>query len=151
MIPLFVMLAIILVARGAGAIGWEPLDDWRVATRAGLAVMFMFTAVAHFNRMRADLIRMVPPQLPNPEALVTLTGIAEVAGAVGLLVPGVARWAAYGLISLLIVLFPANIHAARDGLTIRGRPATPLVTRLPLQLLWLGLRWWAAGWRPGHR
>ena len=145
MIPLFVMLAAILVARGVGAIGWQPLDDWQVATRLGLAVMFAFTAAAHFNSMRADLIRMVPPRLPYPAALVTLTGFAELAGAVGLLVPGVARWAACGLIGLLVVLFPANIHAARDGLTIRGRPATPLATRLPLQLLWIGLLWWAAG------
>ena len=94
MIPLFVMLAAILVARGVGAIGWQPLDDWQVATRLGLAVMFAFTAAAHFNSMRADLIRMVPPRLPYPAALVTLTGFAELAGAVGLLVPGVARWAA---------------------------------------------------------
>jgi len=145
MIPLFVMLTVILVARGAGAMGWQPLDDWRVATRVGLAVMFMFTAAAHFNRMRKDLIRMVPPQLPNPAALVTLTGIAELAGAVGLLMPGVARWAAYGLIALLIALFPANIHAARTAVTIGGRPATPPVARLPLQLFWMGLLWWAPG------
>ncbi len=145
MIPLFVMLAAILVARGVGAIGWQPLDDWQVATRFGLAVMFALTVAAHFNSMRADLIRMVPPRLPYPAALVTLTGFAELAGAVGLLVQGAARSAAYGLIGLLVVLFPANIHAARDGLTIRGRPATPLVTRLPLQLLWIGLLWWAAG------
>jgi uncharacterized membrane protein len=145
MIPFFVKLAAILLARGAGAIGWEPLDDWQVATRVGLAVMFMFTAAAHFNRMRADLIRMVPPKLPNPGALVTLTGIAELAGAVGLLVPGMARWAAYALIALLIALFPANIHAARSAVTIGGRPATPLVARLPLQLFWIGLLWWSGG------
>jgi len=145
MIPLSVMLAAILVARGVGALGWEPLDDWRVATRVGLALMFSFTAAAHFNRMRADLIRMVPPQLPNPAALVTLTGFLELAGAAGLLIPGTARWAAYGLIALLVALFPANIHAARAGVSIGGRPATPMVLRLLLQLLWIGLLFWSAG------
>src|SRR2546426_11262778 len=64
MIPLFVML--VLVARGVGATGWQPLDDWQVATRVGLAVMFAFTAAAHFNSMRADLIRIGPPRLPHP-------------------------------------------------------------------------------------
>jgi len=86
---------------------------------------------------------MVPPQFPNPGALVTLTGIAELAGAVGLLVPAVARWAAYGLILLLIALFPANVYASRIGHRIGGRPHTPMVFRLPLQLLWIGLLWWA--------
>jgi uncharacterized membrane protein len=138
------MLGAILAARGVGALGWEPLGSWHTATRVGLALMFVFTAAAHFNRMRADLIRMVPPQLPNPAALVTFTGVVELAGAVGLLVPAVSRWAALGLILLLLALFPANVHAARTGLTIGGRPATALVVRLPMQLLWIGLLWWSA-------
>jgi uncharacterized membrane protein len=94
--------------------------------------------------MRPDLIRMVPPWLPNPEALVTFTGIAELVGAVGLLVPIVSRWAAVGLALLLVALFPANVHAARAGLILKGRPATPLVIRLPLQLIWIGLLCWLA-------
>jgi uncharacterized membrane protein len=96
------------------------------------------------RRMRPDLIRMVPPWLPNPEALVTFTGIAELVGAVGLLVPIVSRWAAVGLALLLVALFPANVHAARAGLILKGRPATPLVIRLPLQLIWIGLLLWLA-------
>jgi hypothetical protein len=40
-------------------------------------------------------------------------------------------------------MFPANLHAARVGHTIAGRPHTPLVLRLPLQLLWIGLLWWS--------
>ena len=144
MIPFFVMLAAIVASRGIGAFVWDQLDDWQIATRVGLAVMFLFTAVAHFNRTREDLIRMVPPQFPNPSTLVTITGIAEIAGAIGLLLPSTARWAAYGLILLLVALFPANIRAARAGLTIRGRPATPLTLRLPLQLLWIGLLAWSS-------
>ncbi|MGH7548086.1 MAG: hypothetical protein ACREMM_07920 [Gemmatimonadales bacterium] len=74
MIPLYVMLAGILAARGAGALGVAPLDDWQAATRAGLALMFVFTGVAHFTRTREALVCMVPPQLPSAGALVTLTG-----------------------------------------------------------------------------
>jgi uncharacterized membrane protein len=144
MIPFHVMVVAILVARGVGALAWLPIESWQSATRAGLAVMFVFTATAHFNRRREDLIRMVPPQFPTPSALVTFTGFAELAGAIGLLIPALARWAAYGLILLLIALFPANLHAARRGLTIRGRPATRLPLRVPLQLLWIGLLWWSA-------
>jgi uncharacterized membrane protein len=143
-IPFYVMLVGTVLARALGELLAPPLDSWRVATRVGLAVMFVFTASAHFTRTRADLVRMVPPRLPRPELLVTLTGIAELLGAVGLLVPPLARWAAYGLIALLIAVFPANVHAARAGLTIGGRPHTPMPLRLPLQLLWVGLLWWSA-------
>ena len=143
MIPFYVMLVGILVARGIGALGWEPLDGWQGATRVGLAVMFFFTGVVHFTRTRADLIRMVPPKFPNPAALVTLTGVAEFAGALGLLVPVLTRWAAYGLILLLFAVFPANAHAAASGHTIGGRPDTPFALRLMLQVLWIWLVWWS--------
>jgi uncharacterized membrane protein len=144
MIPFYVMLAGIVVARAVGALGWQPLAEWQVATRVGLAVMFVLTGVAHFDRTREDLVRMVPPALPKPELLVTLTGVAELVGAVGLLTPAVAQWAAYGLIVLLAAMFPANLHAARTGHTIRGRPHTRLVFRLPLQVLWIALLWWSS-------
>lgn len=144
MIPFLVMLAAILVARAAGALGAEVVASWQGATRVGLAVMFVFTGVAHFGRTRPDLIRMVPPRLPKAALLVTLTGLAEWVGAVGLLVPPAAPWAATGLALLLVALFPANIHAARAGLTLGGRPVTPLALRLPMQLAWIGLLCWVA-------
>jgi uncharacterized membrane protein len=87
---------------------------------------------------------MVPRSLPAPAALVTLTGVLEVIGAIGLLLPSTAVAAAYGLIALLLLMFPANVHAARAGLMIAGRRATPLVWRLPLQVFWIGALWWAA-------
>jgi uncharacterized membrane protein len=80
---------------------------------------------------------MVPSVFPSPELLVTLTGIAEVVGAVGLLVPRVAPWAAGGLALLLLAMFPANVHAARAGLELGGAPVTPLVPRTVLQLVFL--------------
>jgi uncharacterized membrane protein len=107
--------------------------------------MFMFTAVSHFHpRSRPDLIRMVPSSLPAPHFLVTTTGILELAGAVGLLVPSMAAAAASGLALLLIGMFPANVLAARQGLMVVGRRATPLVWRLPLQLFWIAALLWVA-------
>ena len=143
MIVFYVMLVAILIARAAGLVGVEVLDNWHAATRAGLAVMFVFTGIAHFTKTRADLVRMVPPQFPAPELLVTLTGMAEILGAIGLLIPGLARLAAWSLAALLVAMFPANIYAARSEHTIGGRPHTPLILRLPMQVIWIGLLIWS--------
>ena len=146
MAPLIVMLAAWLVARVLGFAGvWSQADSWSGALRIALAAMFLFTAVSHFHpRTRPDLIRMVPASLPAPAFLVTATGLLEVVGAVGLLVPKTLPTAAYGLIGLLVAMFPANVHAAREGLVIARRRAMPLVWRLPLQLFWISALWWVA-------
>lgn len=146
MAPLIVLIIGTLLARFAGRLGVRALDDWAAATRAGLAVMLCFTAAAHFNSMRADLIRMVPPTVPNPGFMVTLTGVCEILGAVGLLVPRTRRVAAAALMVFLIAVLPANIHAARTGVTLGGSAATPLLPRVILQLVFIALVWWA-GWR----
>jgi uncharacterized membrane protein len=143
MAPLIVMLVAWLVVRSIGATGWVYADSWTNALRIALAAMFLFTAVSHFHpRTRPDLIRMVPASLPAPGMLVTVTGVLELLGAIGLLVPGALPWAAYGLIALLVAMFPANVHAAREGLIVAGRRATPLLWRLPLQLFWIAALWW---------
>jgi len=74
--------------------------------------------------------------------LVSATGVFELVGAIGLMVPRMLPAAAYGLMALLLAMFPANIYAARERLIIAGRRATPLVWRLPLQLFWIGALWW---------
>jgi len=146
MAPLIVMLAGWLVFRAIGAAaGLESAETWTGALRFALALMFAFTALAHFTaRTRGDLVRMVPPWLPQPGLLVTVTGVLEILGAVGLLVPSTVSVAAIALIALLIAMFPANIHAARTRQSIAGRTATPLVVRLPLQLFWIAALAWVA-------
>jgi uncharacterized membrane protein len=143
---LVVLIVVTLLARLVGRLGAVSLRNWDASIRVGLAVMLVFTAVAHFNSMRADLVRMVPPGVPNPELIVTLTGICEVLGGIGLLVPWTRRAAAAALITFLIAVLPANVHAAREGLTVAGAAATPLWPRVALQLLFIGLVWWS-GWR----
>lgn len=144
MAPLILMLAVWLVARLIGAAGlWLNADSWTGALRIALAVMFVFTAVSHFHpRTRPDLVRMVPTSLPAPGLLVSATGVLELLGAVGLMVPRALPAAAYGLIALLVAMFPANVHAARRGLMIAGRRAMPLFWRLLLQLFWIAALWW---------
>ncbi|GIV97263.1 MAG: hypothetical protein KatS3mg057_1920 [Herpetosiphonaceae bacterium] len=143
MIPLIVMLVALILFRGLGAGGVEYFSAWDVALRYALAAMFLFTATAHFTSTKEDLIRMVPKAIPAPQYVVLLTGIAEIVGALGLLIPQTSRIAGGALILLLVAMFPANIRAAQERLTLRGRAATPLWLRLPLQLIYIGLIWWA--------
>jgi uncharacterized membrane protein len=105
--------------------------------------MFLGTALAHFNSMRHDLARMVPPVIRHPLVVIYFTGVCEVLGAVGLLLPWTRLYAAVGLILFLVAVLPANIHAARTGVTLRGKPATPLIVRIPMQILFIALIWWA--------
>jgi len=144
MAPAILLVAATLFLRGLGAVGVGAFGTWLDNARVALALMFLFTAAAHFNRMKDDLIRMVPPSFPNPRALVLATGLLEIAGAIGLLLPPTRRLAAWGLALMLIALFPGNVRAARRGLTLRGKPVTPLAIRLPIQLLFLALCLWAA-------
>ena len=144
MAPLIIMLGAWLVARLIGATGlWLNADSWTGALRIALAAMFVFTAVSHFHpRTRSDLVRMVPASLPAPALLVSATGVLELVGAIGLMVPRALPAAAYGLMALLVAMFPANVQAARKELRIAGRRAMPLLWRLPLQLFWIGALWW---------
>lgn len=143
MVPLIVLIVATLLARLAGQLGVRAMKGWAAATRAGLATMFCFTAIAHFNSMRADLVRMIPPWVPAPEFMVAFTGVCEILGAVGLLVPRTRRIAAVALILFLIAVLPANIHAATIGGTIGGEPVTPLLPRIALQVLFIALVWWS--------
>ncbi|MFE7745222.1 hypothetical protein [Nocardia sp. NPDC057455] len=136
MAPLVVLVAVTALAR---LIGWLTgnglLDAWAYATALGLAAMLALTASAHFLQPRRDaLIAMVPPRLPNAPALVTLTGVLELAGAVGVLIPATAALAAACLIALLVALFPANVRAARAELGIK---TMPLPLRGLVQLLFI--------------
>jgi len=136
MAPLFVLLASFALLRSLGAAGISFLDGAH-ALRGALAIMFVLTASAHWGKMRADLVRMVPTRFRDPGRLVTLTGVLELLGAAGLLLPVVYRIAAVALALLLLAMFPANVRAARAGLTLRGRPATPLGLRTALQVVFI--------------
>jgi uncharacterized membrane protein len=151
MAPLIVMLVGWVGFRLMGAVGvLSAGTTWTGALRYALSAMFIFTAISHFHpRTRPDLIRMVPPFFPVPGVLVTMTGMLELLGGLGLLVPPYIEFAAVALSLLLIAMFPANVYAAVNNLTIGGRPATPLAIRLPLQLFWIGALWWIARSIPG--
>jgi uncharacterized membrane protein len=144
MFVLALLLVSLLCFRAAGALGIEVFTTWQDSARCALAVMFTFTGVTHFTKMKEDFVRMVPKALPRPLALVYFTGICELLGAVGILLPQFRSLAGSCLIILLIVMFPANVNAARNKIPLRGKPPTPLRVRLPMQVLFIGLVWWSA-------
>ena len=148
MVPLVILLVSFAVFRGLGLAGVAALDNGDLPLRMALFLVFLVTASAHWGRGRADLIRMVPPAFPRAAAIVTVTGVLEILGAVGLLVPVTARAAAICLAILLVALFPANIRAARERLTIMGRPAASVAVRSAIQVIFVSALLAAAARNP---
>jgi uncharacterized membrane protein len=112
-----VIITLVLGTLGARLVGWLGVDyvnSWPQAFAVGLAAMFVMTGVAHFvNPLRRDMIAIVPPRLPAAGLLVTITGVLELVGAAGLLYPPTRVAAAVCLFVLMLVMFPANVYAAR--------------------------------------
>jgi uncharacterized membrane protein len=127
-----VVVTLVLGTLGARLVGWlgvDYVDSWPKAVAVGLAAMFVMTGVAHFvNPLRSDMIAIVPPRLPSPGLLVTITGVLELAGAVGLLYPPTRVAAAVCLFLLMLAMFPANVYASR-----MQNPPKSMNTRLPLR------------------
>lgn len=137
MAPLIVLVVSALLFWLTGRVGVAVFRDLGFVLRAALGLMFLFTASAHLGKRRPDLIRMVPPALPRPDLLVTFTGVLDILGAIGLFVPVTARAACICLVLLLLALLPANIHAARQNLTIAGRPVPSSSVRVAIQLVFI--------------
>ncbi|MBV7504973.1 DoxX family protein [Bacillus sp. sid0103] len=137
MAPFIILIVSFFILRIIGVLGISYFDGWETSLRGAVALMFLFTATAHWGKRRPDLIKMVPPNVPNPGLMVTITGILEIIGAIGLLIPFTSNIASIGLALLLIIMFPANIFASRKGITIAGKPTTPLFLRTILQIIFL--------------
>ncbi len=106
--------------------------------RAILAALFIVAGVLHFV-IPAAYARIIPPYLPSPELLVYVSGACEILGGVGLLVPLTRRFAAWGLVALLVAVMPANIQMAMDHAHWENIPEWLLWARVPVQL---PLIWW---------
>jgi len=129
-----VLVMLILGTLGARLVGWlgvDYVDSWPQAIAVGLAAMFVMTGVAHFvPGMRRDMIAIVPPRLPAPGVLVTITGVLELVGAVGLLYPPTRVAAAVCLFVLMLAMFPANVYASR-----MPNPPKSMTSRLDIRSL----------------
>jgi len=120
--------------------GGEP--SARRRSRGALALFFIASGSNHFV-MPGAYRQIVPPRLQREAKLVVeLSGVAEIAGGVAVLVPRTRRTAGVYLIAVLATVFPANLYMARAPERFRRIPRWALYARLPLQPL---MMWWA--WR----
>ena len=136
-----ILIVVWMLFRAIGAAGFPLFASWKSAFPYAFAVMLIFTAIEHFKR-REELKAMVPRWIIDPDLVVFITGVLELAGAAGLVFRFTRPLAVTGLVVLLIAIFPANIKAARDHLTIRGLPATPLPVRALIQVAFILLLIW---------
>ena len=143
MFILIVLFGSLLFFRGLGALGVPIFRSWKDCARYGLAVMLCFTASAHFTPMRNDLLKMVPPWMPNADATIYVTGALESLGAIGLCIPRLRHITGIALVLLFLAVLPANIHASQIGATIHGKPVMALGLRIPMQLVFIAIAWWS--------
>lgn len=122
---------------------WQRVAMWFVFC------WFFFGGLAHFAFTDVEA-RIVPPMVPGPRDIVLLTGVLELAGAFGLLLPWTRRVAGWGLVLLTIAVTPANIYMLRihDQFDI---PVWLLWLRLPFQLVLLWLTLWGSRWKAVRR
>ena len=127
-------------------VGMERL---RIAARWLAGFAFIAVGVMHFVDT-AFFEHIVPPFLPAARWLVWISGVAEILGGLGLLIPQVRRAAGIGLLLLLVAVFPANLYMAIDEvMPITGPvPVWTLWARLPFQLIFAAWVWWVALYRP---
>ena len=108
-----------------------------------LTAAMVFVGTMHFIDPDT-FVAIVPAALPAKLALVYVSGVAEIAGGLGLILPATRRIAAWGLIALYVAVFPANVNMALNHLPFGDRPveAWQLWARLPLQLVFIAWAYW---------
>lgn len=152
---LFIALLILLtlLAALADRLNAPGLADWPARMRLGMAAALLLVGSDHLLNPQRYL-PMMPDFLPAHLELVLFTGLCELAGAVGLLLPRWRRRAALALALYFVCVFPANVKNALDGLDVEGLPAATWYywLRLPMQpliLLWALYAGGLLGRKPG--
>ena len=112
-----------------------------------VSAFFLFAGVGHFRNAEL-LVSIVPPYLPAHLELVYISGVFEILGGLGVLLAATRVWAGYGLLALLVAVYPANIHMAMNPELFPEMTAGALCARLPLQFVFAWFVWW--GTRPEY-
>jgi len=107
-----------------------------------ICFFFLTGGIAHFV-LSDFFIKAMPSYLEYHRELVAISGVFEVVGAIGILIPKVRLISAYGLITLCIAVFPANLNMALHPEQFSSIPAVLLWLRLPLQVLLIWFIVWA--------
>jgi len=109
-----------------------------------MAVFYIVAGLMHF--IRPDFyMPMMPPYLPWHAGLIFLSGVAELVLGIAILIPSLRPLAGWGIIALLIAIFPANLHIALYNVPVFGNPEGAGIwnwVRLPIQLLLIWWAWW---------
>jgi uncharacterized membrane protein len=113
----------------------------RAAVRVALAAGMIGIGVVHFVAPE-PFVRIVPAWLPAPLVLVWVSGLCEILGGAGLLVPRTRSAAGIGLAALYVAVFPANVNMAIHHLTFDTLPEAALWARLPFQAALIALALW---------
>ena len=116
----------------------------KTALRVLLALFFTGAGVNHFLKT-GFYLRMMPPYVPFHLAMVQISGVAEIVLGLLLLVPATSAIAAWGLIALLVAVFPANLQMALHPETFPEFGRTGLWLRLPLQPVLIAWAYWYTG------
>jgi uncharacterized membrane protein len=103
-----------------------------MAPHVRLGGFFLFAGLMHFLKPR-PYVAIVPDALPRKREIVFVSGVAEMAGGAGMLMPGTRRAAGWWLIATLLAIFPANVNMAVNAERFRSMPEPLLWVRLPLQ------------------
>lgn len=111
----------------------------RIFSRWILALFFVAAGVNHFLSPPLYL-ELMPPYLPSHHQLIYISGFAEILLGAGVVFQHTRRIAGWGLIALLIAVFPANIHATLHG--FRSVPSWILWARLPIQFVLIAWVYW---------
>ena len=121
------------------------MSRWKDVARLLAAIGFICAGAFHFVDP-AVYVKIMPSYLSWHLQLVYASGFLEVVGGIGLLVPRVRRAAAFGLVALLIAVFPANLNIAFNQLPFGERvlPAWALWARLPVQIILIGWVLWCS-------
>ncbi len=112
-----------------------------------IGVLFVLAGVNHFVQP-AFYTRIMPPYLPAHLTLVYVSGFFEILAGLGIFARQMRRAAGWGLIALLVAVFPANLHMALNADQFASLPFWALVARLPLQFALIAWVWWTACSRP---
>jgi uncharacterized membrane protein len=114
------------------------LSKTKLAFLVLASIFYIGAGILHFTNTQFYL-KIMPPYIPYHLAMVYISGAAEIAGGLGLLVPFVRREAAWGLVALLIAVFPANLYMATNHIQVSSTPTPPALAwgRLPLQVLFI--------------
>jgi len=132
-----------------------PLARRKRSLRRVMGANYVLAGVAHFLAPES-FARAVPPEFPRPRALVYLSGVAEIALGLGVQFDRTRRASAWGIVALLVAVFPANVYMATDDVAVEFAPdrlagvaRAAAWARLPLQAVLVLWAWWHALPEPG--